>query len=67
MAKAIPDGYHSVTPYIVMNDAAKAIDFYRTALGAEEIYRLEMPNGKIGHAELQIGTSRIMLADEAPH
>jgi PhnB protein len=66
MAKAIPDGFHSVTPYMALRDAAKAIEFYKAALGATEVYRLPMPNGKIGHAELQIGNSRIMVADEAP-
>jgi len=64
MPKAIPDGYHSVTPYLSMRDANTAIDFYQRALGAVELYRLTMPNGKVGHAELQIGGSRIMLADE---
>jgi PhnB protein len=66
MAKAIPDGYHAVTPYISCSDASRAIRFYQEALGAKELYRLPMPNGKIGHAELQIGDSRLMLADEAP-
>jgi len=66
MAKAIPDGYHSITPYLALHDAEKAIGFYRRALGAIEIYRLPMPNGKIGHAELQVGTSRLMVSDEAP-
>lgn len=66
MPKAIPDGYHSVTPYIALSDAAKAIDFYKAALGATELYRLPMPGGKIGHAELQIGNSRIMVSDAMP-
>lgn len=66
MAKAIPDGYHSLTPYLALSDAAKAIEFYKAALGATELYRLPMPNGRIGHAELQIGNSRLMLSDEAP-
>jgi PhnB protein len=65
MAKPIPDGYHTVTPYLSMSDASKAIAFYREALGATELVRMPMPNGRIGHAELQIGNSRIMLADEA--
>jgi PhnB protein len=65
MPKAIPDGYHSITPYLSFRDATKAIEFYKQALGAKEIYRLPMPGGKIGHAELQIGDSRIMLADES--
>jgi PhnB protein len=64
--KPIPDGYHSVTPYLVVDDAAKAIDFYRRAFGAQEIMRMGGPQGKIGHAELKIGDSVIMLADEMP-
>ena len=63
----IPHGYHTVTPYLVVNDAAKAIDFYKRAFDAVEKHRMEGPNGKIGHAELQIGDSMIMLADEMPH
>lgn len=66
MPKPVPDGYHAVTPYLAMKDAAKAIDFYQRALGAKELYRLPMPNGKIAHTEMQIGDSRIMFADEAP-
>jgi PhnB protein len=66
MPKAIPDGYHAVTPYLSFRDAATAIEFYKRALGAEELYRLPMPGGKIGHAELQIGDSKVMLADESP-
>lgn len=66
MVRAIPEGYHSITPYLIFADAAAAIDFYERALGATELYRMPMPNGKIGHAELQIGDSRLMLADEAP-
>jgi PhnB protein len=61
----IPEGYHSVTPYLVVDDAAKAIDFYKEAFGAEEKYRLPM-GGKIGHAEIKIGDSFVMLADEFP-
>ena len=66
MPKAVPEGYHSVTPYLALRDAAKAIAFYKEALGATELYRLPMPNGKLGHAELQIGNSRIMVSDESP-
>lgn len=66
MPKAIPDGYHSVTPYLAMSDANKAIEFYKAALGAIELYRMPMPGGKVAHAELQIGDSRIMLSDEFP-
>src|SRR5450432_1818644 len=64
--KPIPDGYHSVTPYLITNGAATAIDFYKQAFGAVEIMRMPDASGRITHAELQIGTSRIMLADEAP-
>ena len=64
--KPIPDGYHSVTPYLIVNGGAKAIDFYKRAFGAKELGRMEMPGGRIGHAEIQIGDSRIMLADEFP-
>jgi PhnB protein len=63
--KPIPDGYHSVTPYLVMDGAAKAIDFYKKAFGATELFRMEH-EGKIGHAEIKIGDSPIMLADEQP-
>lgn len=63
---AIPEGYHSVTPYLITKDAGKAIEFYNKAFGAKEIGRISMPGGKVGHAELQIGNSRIMIADEFP-
>lgn len=63
---AIPKGYHSITPYLIINDAARAIDFYKKAFGAKEIMRMEQPGGKIGHAELKIGDAKIMLADEHP-
>lgn len=66
MPKAIPDGYHTMTPYLALTDAAKAIEFYKAALGATELYRLPMPGGKIGHAELQIGDSRLMVSDAMP-
>jgi PhnB protein len=62
--KPIPDGYSSITAYLNIKGATRAIEFYKRAFDAEEIYRLEMPDGRIGHAELQIGNSRIMLADE---
>ena len=65
MTSPIPDGYHSVTPYLIVDDAAKAIDFYRSAFGAMERFRLPMGD-RIGHAELQIGDSIVMLADEFP-
>lgn len=63
--KPIPDGYHSITPYLIVNGAAKALEFYAQAFGAKELMRMEM-GGIIGHAEIQIGDSRIMLADEHP-
>jgi PhnB protein len=66
MPKAIPDGYHSLTPYLALSDAARALEFYKAALGATELYRLPMPGGKIAHAELRIGNSRLMLSDEMP-
>src|SRR5262245_55918833 len=64
--KAIPDGYHTVTPYLIIQGAAAALDFCQKALGAKEILRFDGPDGKIGHAEIQIGDSMIMLADEHP-
>ena len=62
----IPDGYHTATPYLAVNGAAKALEFYKNAFGSTELFRLVDENGKIGHAEIQIGDSRIMLADESP-
>ena len=62
----IPDGYHSVTPYLIIKGAADAIDFYKKAFGATELFRMAQPDGKIGHAEIKIGDSPIMLADEFP-
>lgn len=64
--KPIPQGYHSVTPYLSLSDAARAIDFYKRAFGAQEVMRMDAPGGKIGHAEIKIGDSMIMLADEMP-
>lgn len=61
--KHIPDGYHTVTAYLTVDDAARAIDFYREAFGASELFRLPMGD-MIGHAEIQIGDTRIMLSDE---
>lgn len=66
MPNAIPDGFHSLTPYLTLNDAAKAIEFYKAALGATEVYRLPMPGGKVAHAELRIGNSMLMVADAMP-
>ena len=60
-----PAGYHSITPYLVMNDSAAAIEFYKKAFGAKEVVRMEH-EGRIGHAELKIGDSHIMLSDEWP-
>ncbi len=60
----IPAGYHSVTPYLIVGDAAKAIAFYAQAFGATELFRLPGPDGKIMHAEIKIGDSPVMLADE---
>ena len=64
--KPIPEGYHSVTPYLVVRDAARAIDFYTQAFGATELFRMEAPDNTIGHAEIKIGDSPVMLADENP-
>ena len=66
MAKAIPEGYHSLTPYLVIKGASDAIEFYKRAFGATEIMRMPSPDGRIGHAELAIGDSKLMLADEYP-
>jgi PhnB protein len=62
----IPAGYHSVTPYLSIKGAAKAIDYYKEVFGATELFRMAGPDGKIGHAEIKIGNSPIMLADEYP-
>jgi PhnB protein len=66
LVKPIPEGYHSVTPYLALADGPRAIQFYRRALGATELYRLGARNGRIAHAELLIGDSRIMVSDELP-
>ncbi|MBO0721331.1 MAG: VOC family protein [Blastocatellia bacterium] len=65
-AKAIPDGFHGATPYLCIKDAAKALDFYKKAFGAQELMRMGGPDGKIGHAEIKIGEAVIMIADEFP-
>ncbi|PTR16559.1 PhnB protein [Nitrosospira sp. Nsp2] len=62
--RPIPDGYHSITPYLMINGAAEAIEFYRRAFGAKELFKMDAPGGKIGHAEIEIGNSRIMMADD---
>lgn len=64
--KPIPDGYHSVTPYLIVKGGASAIDFYKKAFGAKELLRFPGPGGALMHAEIQIGDSPIMLADEMP-
>ena len=64
--KPIPDGYHTVTPYLAVDDAAEAIAYYKTAFGAKERVRMDAPGGKIGHAELEIGDSLVMLSDPFP-
>ncbi len=64
--KPIPEGYHTVTPYIIVKGAAQAIDFYKKAFGAKELFRMDGPNGRVMHAEIKVGDSPIMLADEAP-
>jgi PhnB protein len=64
--KPIPEGFHTVTPALVVRDAAKAIEFYKKALGAQELVRMPGPDGKIMHAELKIGDSIIFLSDETP-
>jgi PhnB protein len=66
MAKPIPDGYPRVTPYLIIDGASAAIDFYRSVFGARERMRMPAPDGRVGHAELEIGDSLIMLADEFP-
>ena len=64
--KPIPEGFHTVTPHLVIKGAAQAIDFYKRAFGAEELVRMNGPDGKVGHAELKIGDSIIFVADEFP-
>jgi len=64
--KPIPDGYHSVTPYLILDDATRALEFYKKAFGAVELVRMAAPGGRIGHAEIRIGDSIVMLADESP-
>jgi len=63
--KPIPDGYGTVTPYLAIRDAARAIEFYNKAFGAEELFRMPGPGGRVMHAELQIGNSKVMLGEES--
>jgi PhnB protein len=62
--QSIPEGYNTLTPYITVKDAEKAIEFYRNAFGAKETGRISMPDGSVGHCELQIGDSKIFIAEE---
>src|SRR3979490_509949 len=62
----IPKDYNSITPYLIIRGAAQAIEYYKRVFGATELFRMNGPDGKVGHAELKIGNSRIMLADENP-
>jgi PhnB protein len=62
----VPHGYHTITPYLIIDGADKALAWYTQAFNARELMRLPAPGGKIGHAEIEIGDSRIMLADESP-
>jgi PhnB protein len=62
----IPKDYNSITPYLIIKGAAQAIDYYKKVFGATELFRMNSPDGKVGHAELKIGNSHIMLADENP-
>lgn len=64
--KPIPDGYHAITPYLIVDGAARAIEFYKRAFDAKELMRIPAPNDRVGHAEIKIGDSVIMLADEHP-
>ncbi|HET6576661.1 MAG TPA: VOC family protein [Fimbriiglobus sp.] len=64
--KPIPDGYHTVTPYFTVRNAAAALEFYKKAFGAVELMRFDMPDGGVAHAEIQIGDSKVMFGDECP-
>jgi PhnB protein len=66
MTKPIPEGYHTVTPYLAVDGAADAIEYYKKAFGAKERVRMDTPDGKIGHAEVEIGDSLVMLSDPFP-
>jgi PhnB protein len=62
----IPKGYNTISPYLVVKGAARAIEYYKKVFGAKEVLRMDQPDGRVGHAELQIGDSRFMLAEENP-
>ena len=62
----IPKGYNSITPYLIVKGAAQAIDYYKKVFGATEVFRMDQPDGRVGHVELKIGDSHVMLADENP-
>lgn len=62
----IPEGYHAVTPYLIVDDGPRALEFYKQAFGAVELFRLDMPDGRLGHAEFTVGDSHVMLAEEFP-
>lgn len=64
--KPIPEGYHSVTPYLTVKGAARALEFYEKAFGAKVLFRMDDKDGRVGHAEIQLGDSRVMLSDEHP-
>ena len=66
MVKPIPEGYHTIVPYLLVRNAAAAMDYYKKAFGAEEITRFAQPDGRIGHGDMKIGDSHFMLADEFP-
>ena len=65
-AKAVPAGFHTATPYLFVQGAARAIDFYKAAFNAKELMRMPAPGGRVGHAQIKIGDSHIMLSDESP-
>jgi PhnB protein len=64
--KPVPEGYHTLTPYLAVDDASEAIEYYKEAFGAKERVRMDTPDGKIGHAELEIGDALLMLSDPFP-
>ena len=66
MVQPIPPGYHSITPYLLVRHATRALAFYRDAFGADQVMRFDTPDGKVAHAEVKIGDSHVMLADETP-